>query len=139
MTARTAVGVLPERHRLEVDGARQLQVHATQSEVHLRGIERLNRLQAADSQVDLDLTEIRHDPSLELTGTTEAQVELKIPCYFQMDRTQLLSSQVEVNGCGLWGESHRRNRLDRRGLDGNRRVVLTARLTEDATLEVDGQ
>ena len=123
---------------LDVTGVRQLDVVGRRAEISAREVTRLRRFEIEDSRLDLDLTTLGHNPTLILHGASDGRVELKTPCYFKLTDAQLLTDQVDVTGCILHGELQRRNRFDRRGLEGNRRVILTATLGDDSTLQVAG-
>ncbi len=124
--------------RLEIEGAQQLELAAQRAEIVAGRLERLGRVEVTDSQLDLDLSELVHNPTLALKGSSEARVQLRAPCSVKLGEVELLSSRADVTGCELHSQTLRRTRYDSRGLDGQRRVLLTATLGEDSTLEVEG-
>ncbi len=124
--------------RLELDGVQRLELAAAGSEISAAGLKVLGKVEAADSQLDLDLSEMRSNPSLRLRGSTDARVRLKSPCSVKLGEVELLGGGAQVSGCELHSQTLNRTRHDRQGLDGRQRVVLTVTLGEDSTLEVEG-
>ena len=124
--------------RLDVDGAQRLDLAAANADVVAGRFKRLIKADLTDSRVDLDLWELASQPRLSLRGATEARVRLRTPCTVKLGEVDLLAGRADVTGCELHSQSLRRTRQERRGVSGNRRIVLTATLSEDSTLEVEG-
>ncbi len=125
--------------RLEVEGVRQLEFHGLRAEVRLARMERIRLIEATDSRLDIDLSGLRHDPLLTLQGASEASVRIEAPCGVKMEKSgQAQFAQVDVSGCLMHGQSQGRVTFGRRGLQGNRQMMLKLALSPDSSVEVEG-
>ncbi len=122
---------------LELDGVRRLDLVARRSEIVASRLESLTRAEITNSQLDFDLQELKHNPTLTLKGSSDARIRLQAPCSVKMG---MLSTDANVNGCDVQakGVPVRRKRYERRGLSGQRRVTLNVKMAQGSTLEVDG-
>ena len=123
---------------LDLKQARVLQLAAVRSEISVAGIEFVNQLDVAASRLDLDFRSVVRSPRVVLREGSEASVTLKAPCGVTLDSDQAFAP-VDISGCQLHTESQARPQSNRRGLDGKSRVTLTAALSDDSSLEVEGQ
>ena len=103
-------------------------------------LESLAKVEVTNSQLDLDLQELKHNPNLTLKGSSDARVRLQAPCTVKMGEARLLSADADVSGCDVNSKSVniRRKRWERRGLSGQRRTILNVKLLQGSTLQVDG-
>ncbi len=124
--------------RLEIDGVQRLDLVATDAEIVAGRLESLTKAEITDSQLDLDLSELRHDPGLTLRGSTDARVRLSTPCSVKLAEARLLRGGTDVTGCDLHSQTVRRRSFESRSLDGRRRVTLNVTLGDRSTLEVEG-
>lgn len=124
--------------RLEVDGVGTFQLEASRAEVVARRVAQLAAtVKATDSDLTLDLTEIRNPPFLKLQGTGSVYVQLAVPCVVRLpDPDTVLEASVTVTGC--------ERRLPRQRVSEHLKygagapIRLTVRLDPDVELEVEG-
>ncbi len=128
------------RGRLELDEVQRLSLVASGAEIIGSGLEGLTKLEATNSQLDLDLQKVKQNPSLTLRGSTSARVRLQAPCTVKMGEARLLSAGANVNGCDVNSKAVnvRRKRFERRGLSGQRRTILNVKMVQGSTLDVEG-
>ncbi|MEM7349931.1 MAG: hypothetical protein AAF657_03940 [Acidobacteriota bacterium] len=125
--------------RFEVQGAQRLQLQASQADLTLSDLQQIAFSELTDTRLDLDLTTIRHpNPTLILEGRSEARVRLKSPCSVEIEGAEGSFVDADVSGCLVHTERRARQGTNSRGLDGNFRVVLKAKISDESTLEVEG-
>jgi hypothetical protein len=128
--------------RLTIEGATGLALTADDTQATLSAIAKLTSFQATRSDVDLDLSECR-DRALTLSVQAESNVRvwLSAPCRVAAKGLAAsLASQIDVRGCELQlGQGGRWSTKRMRGIDGQRPVTLTAKVSETAELTVQGR
>lgn len=125
--------------RLEADRIAHLTLSGARAEIQASRVQQLTRLEVTDSELDLDLTTVAHDPTIHLRGRSSARLQLSSPCVVKVVGPEaLVGHDVWVSGCDLRapGQPTRSAAPIRRY--GRRPVTLTARISEQATLEVEG-
>ncbi|MCP4662717.1 MAG: hypothetical protein GY856_45570 [bacterium] len=125
--------------RLGADRIARLMLSGARAEIRASQIQRLTKLEVMDSEVDLDLTTVVHDPAIHLRGASSARLQLSSPCVVKVVGPKVLvGHDVWVSGCDLRapGQPTRSAAPIRRY--GRRPVTLTARISEQAALEVEG-
>jgi len=127
--------------RLTASDISRLAINAESADVDVSYIDTLDRVDATDSQLTLDLREIQGRPALALRRGSRVSVQLPMPCQLRtMGPGSTLGTQVTVYGCEhrtgnqRWGGGAQ----GVRALDGSRPVLLTVTLSEDSTIEVEG-
>ena len=125
---------------LEADGVGQLALTAARSRVVARRVRHLTRLEATDSELDLDLEAIR-SPFLKLLGTSRASVRLTTPCLVQLQGpAAMVDRQVRLTGCDLLVPGQRlRGKQTFLRYGDHPLTTLKAQVSEDASLEVEGR
>ncbi len=125
--------------RLDVDGASYLKLSGLRAEVSLSRLDRIQQLELTDSRLEADLSGLRHDPLLTLRGTSEASVQIEAPCGVKLEKTsEDPLARVDVSGCMMHGQSQGRVVFGRRGLEGNRQMMLKLALSPGSTVDVEG-
>ena len=111
------------------------------ADVSVRSVAILEPLKLIQSELALDLREIREDPILDLLGSGYATVQVKTPCIVQLgSAAAVLDSQIEVNGCELRAADQRVSRkLDRLKYGGVLPKRLMVTVSEGAVLDVEGE
>jgi len=119
---------------LEASDVKNIDLSGRSSEVVLSGIRKLDKLEAVDSELDLDLRDMHGKQKLVLHRGTRATVELTSPCQVLTTGVGAAGGAV-VNGC-----EHAIRRAGRRQstTQGSLAVRLIVALDEDASLMVDG-
>ncbi len=122
----------------ELSDSNELDLSALRSQVSVSDLRRLRRLVATDSQLELDLTGLRHNPTLVLQGASEAKVELDYPCAVRLaGGDETFDGRLRASGCGLDNAAHGRSRFDRFGLDGQRTVRMSVALSSESSLKIE--
>jgi hypothetical protein len=125
---------------LEVEGVKQLTVEAARSQLFARGVERLGAIEMSDSELELDLAEIRHPPALTLRGESRARVLLPYPCLLRVNGiASAADGDVRVRNCELSiaGQPRSSQRVRRLQYAHRRILILTATIEEGVRLEVE--
>ncbi len=125
--------------RLEIDRVGQLKLSGESADVTALGIETLESLELADSQLALDLRASRRAVSLELRGAGYASVQLKEPCVVQVGVESAPDYQVEATGCELRGPDEQFLPREDRARFGTMPNRLTATVGPDVVLDVQGE
>ncbi len=129
-----------EDSSLDLEAVGKLSVTARRSRIDGREVRRVDQMELADSELDLSLANTNHSPTMIFKGASSARVELPAPCSVKILGRQMADgADVRASGCGIETAGHGRRRFQNRGLDGGRAVVLSAKLSEDSSLEVDGR
>lgn len=118
----------------ELDGVAQARLALEGSE--LRGnVDYLINLMAADSEIDLDLSESAFRtpiPHLQLSGSTTARMRLPNPCFATIEG-ETAADAARASGCDLVLPGHP-GRIKR---PGQRPFQIKARLSDDATIVIE--
>ncbi|MEE4274196.1 MAG: hypothetical protein V2I67_21160 [Thermoanaerobaculales bacterium] len=122
--------------------AKSLALNARGSWVTASGIRRLSSMEAFQSEVDLDLTELA-DNAVTLAVQTESRVRVSVETPCRVHAQGLASSQasqVDVRGCELQlGRAGRWATRRVRGIDGRPPITVTAKVADTAELIVEGR
>ncbi len=125
--------------RLEAERIGRLALSGARGEVAVRGVERLESLAMSDSQLELDLRAVLHDPSLELRGAGFARVWLPAPCIVQSagggDGADVGAG---VTGCEVQPPGRRTTPRQGVARYGRRPTRLTVSADRDVVLDVEG-
>jgi hypothetical protein len=125
---------------LDLQQIARLSLVARASQINAREVRRVEKMEVMDCELDLSLANTNHSPTLQLKGASRASVELPAPCSVKVLGQGMVSgAEVRASGCGIETQGHGRRRYQNRGLDGGRAVVLTVRIAEDSSLEVEGR
>ncbi len=125
--------------RLDLDQVRKLDLAAVDSEVFSGRVVNINRFDALNCELELDLTETRGKIPLGLENNTRAQVILAAPCRVQASgEGARLGDRVSVSGCDLKLPNQRRGRTTR-GISGEAPVVLKVAIDRTCELAVRGR
>lgn len=85
-----------------VHGIGRLDAAGSRAELEGDTIERIGRIQLAESRIGLNLATLQHDAVLHLTGPGEVQLELKTPCILRLRESDAsIIDSVSVVGCEL--------------------------------------
>ena len=125
---------------LNVSAAKSLDLISTDSRAALSGIQDLAGFEAHESEVDLDLREVKDRKlTLLVAEGTSVNLSLKAPCKVQVRESPSGGSGINVVGCELQMEragKWKRGRIDADG--GQRPFMLIAKVAETGSLRVQG-
>ena len=122
--------------------AKSLALNARGSWVTASGIRRLSSMEAFQSEVDLDLTEVASNAvTLAVQAGSRVRLSLETPCRVHAQGlASSQASQVDVLGCELQlGRGGRWATRRVKGIDGRPPITVTAKVADTAELIVEGR
>ncbi|MEM8996192.1 MAG: hypothetical protein AAGF23_15500 [Acidobacteriota bacterium] len=84
-----------------LDGLRQLQLGGRALTVEGVRVLSVQRFELVDSEVDLDLSDLRHDAHFAIAGEGTARFTMASPCLVKVGGRTDLEQRVDVSGCDL--------------------------------------
>ncbi len=132
-----------EDSELDVDGtSRTVEVEAKGSTVNLRGAEYLRKVRASSSTVTVDLAQLKNArPTFEVLSGSRMRIDVLAPCLVDINAPSSFDQlDLDVSGCETkrLGEGRRGGRAPTR-IDGAPMTRIVVRLSEDASVEVEGR
>ncbi|MEO1085524.1 MAG: hypothetical protein AAFY88_14890, partial [Acidobacteriota bacterium] len=86
---------------LVLEGLRQLQLGGRALTVEGSGVLSIQRLELVDSEVELDISDLRHDAHFAFAGEGSARFVMSSPCLVKVGGRTDLEQRVDVSGCDL--------------------------------------
>lgn len=125
---------------LDASGVGRLALTGTRAVVSVLGVERLQHLELAASDLTLDLRGVQGAPALTLSRAGRGRVQLTAPCVVQLADTEgWAEAAVAVSGCELRSPDQRQTLRQDRLKYGDAPDRLTVTVSRDSVLEVHGE
>jgi hypothetical protein len=125
---------------LDAEGVEALALKATGGRIGARRLGQLNRVEATDVELELDLTGVSALGAMTLAGATRSRITLSTPCVVRTVGGQGLPGEAaEVTGCDLEVPDRAPTRLHARRRYGGQATVLNVEVGEGVELSVEGR
>ncbi len=128
-----------ENGTLTASQIKSIELSSVSSEISITEIRETTSLDLTDSGLEYSSTVLTGNPEIRLSGTSEARVDLPVPCKVQLMGPGKNNSNVEVQGCNLHRGRIPASQLRKKKWETRRPIIMTVTLDPDARLRIDGR
>lgn len=131
-----------QNSQLDLDGVtRNLELNSKDSTAYLSGMEHIRQLRVSGSRVEVDLSHLRSSrPTIEALAGSDVRIDAPAPCLVDINTPSALDRlDLEISGCEQKQLGVGRRRRAPTRVDGAPMTRFVIRLSEDSSIDVEGQ